>query len=154
MRLKLLRFVFPMLTAFHLCLASFCTGRRSCLTLAWSKAPASARFFSTSFSQWILMVSRMSSSPVPMGTPICSSSDPANCLYNTFTSCKWQYTLQVSSRGQGKHTEFQPAESQVCGHPLCFSFCSCQPWGFTETAKSPTLSSARVPPSFARRRHF
>lgn len=154
MRLKLLHFVFPMLTAFHLCLASFCTGRRSCLTLAWSKAPASARFFSTSFSQWILMVSRMSSRPVPMGTPICSSSDPANCLYNTFTSCKWQYTLQVNSRGQGKQTEFQPAESQVCGHPLCFSFCSCQPWGFTETAKSPTLSPARVPLSFARRRRF
>ncbi|VCW70829.1 unnamed protein product [Gulo gulo] len=40
------------------------------------------------------MVSRMSSRPVPMGTPICSSSDPANCLYSTFTSCKRQYTLQ------------------------------------------------------------
>lgn len=60
--------------------------RYGALTLVRSRAPVSARFFSMSLSQWILIFSRMSSRPLPMGTSSSSSWDPASCLYNTFTS--------------------------------------------------------------------
>lgn len=56
------------------------------LTLVRSRAPVSARFFSMSLSQWILIFSSMSSRPLPRGTSSSSTWDPASCLYNTFTS--------------------------------------------------------------------
>lgn len=94
----------------------------SVLTLVRSRAPASARFFSMSLSQWIRIFSSMLSRPLPRGTSSSSSWDPASCLYNTFTSLnnnnrhkkKWNGSLNGSIREEFEeelfwcHREIKP----------------------------------------------
>lgn len=108
------------------------------LTLTWSKARASTRFFSTSLSQWILIVSRMSSRLVPMGTSTCSSSDTANCLYSTFTS--WKNGTGKENTWNSRQQKPSSVGNTSASHPAIAKHGASQ-----KLAKSPILFPAWAP---------